>query len=527
MLFGRMVKIDAAQRLVYARFDETPDRSGDVFDYTSSKPYYQAWSDDMRKASDGKSLGNVRAMHNLVSAGKVETMDFDDAGKGIDFCIKVVDDAEWQKCEEGVYTGVSPGGKFVKRWRDGRYTRYTGNPGELSLVDRPANPNATFTMIKADGAQEARGFAEPSESAEQGLVAEQLAQAESRRDYRAVLMSQPATMLKALFPDPDGEEMKKLVEAQDLRKRDYSADERDEMAEDGRAMEDGSYPIDDKTDLEDAIEAYGRAKDKDATKAHIVKRAKALDATDMLPADWDGSTKKMEKVDQAGDMKKGLYEVGELASAIAGVSYLATCAANEAMWEGDRSPLAARLAACVSELSDILVAMSIEETREAVAQLQASVAAISGATMEKAALIRDMAKAGARHSKADFDHVQAIHDHAAALGATCAEAGMQKAAGIADMAKIAGELSALREDMRTVTDDRDMLKRRVDELEAKPAGGGPRLRAIDRGDDVDRGAGDGGQERLKKIEAMPDGKEKTIALTRWSMEHPKPVRAGR
>lgn len=51
-------------------------------------------------------------------------------------------------------------------------------------------------------------------------------------------------------------------------------------------MEDGSFPIHDVEDLKRAIKAYGRAKDKAATKKHIIKRARALKATDLIPEDW-------------------------------------------------------------------------------------------------------------------------------------------------------------------------------------------------------------------------------------------------
>ena len=64
---------------------------------------------------------------------------------------KIVDDNEWKKVEEGVYTGFSPGGRYAKRWQDGAYRRYTPDVRELSIVDVPCNPSATFTMVKADG----------------------------------------------------------------------------------------------------------------------------------------------------------------------------------------------------------------------------------------------------------------------------------------------------------------------------------------------------------------------------------------
>jgi hypothetical protein len=69
-------------------------------------------------------------------------------------------------------------------------------------------------------------------------------------------------------------------------KRPFSADERKRLAESGVAMESGAYPIEDRADLKNAVEGFGRARDPDATKAHIRARAKALGAEDLLPAAW-------------------------------------------------------------------------------------------------------------------------------------------------------------------------------------------------------------------------------------------------
>lgn len=158
-MFIPLKKVDAAQRLVFGRIDETPDRAGEVFDYASSKPYFQAWSDGIRKASGGKSLGNVRAMHSAVAAGLLEGLEFDDAAKCITLRARIVDEAEWNKVAQGVYTGFSPGGRYVERWADGDHTRYTAQPSEVSIVDLPCIPSASFTMVKADGVTEQRGFA--------------------------------------------------------------------------------------------------------------------------------------------------------------------------------------------------------------------------------------------------------------------------------------------------------------------------------------------------------------------------------
>lgn len=72
--------------------------------------------------------------------------------------------------------------------------------------------------------------------------------------------------------------------------KDYSAEKRKELAEKGQALPDGSFPIADKGDLSNAIQAYGRASNKEAAKRHIIKRAKQLGATDMLPDDWKVSS---------------------------------------------------------------------------------------------------------------------------------------------------------------------------------------------------------------------------------------------
>jgi hypothetical protein len=78
-----------------------------------------------------------------------------------------------------------------------------------------------------------------------------------------------------------------VAEAAELElKAAYDEDALAEMSEKGVAMEDGSFPIKDKTDLMKAIQSYSRAKDKEKAKAHIIKRALDLDAQDMIPSNW-------------------------------------------------------------------------------------------------------------------------------------------------------------------------------------------------------------------------------------------------
>lgn len=164
-LFVPITKVDQAQRMVYGTaVAEQLDRAGEIFDYASSKPHFQKWSEEIEKITDGKSLGNVRAMHGKTAAGKLTAIDFDDPGKKIDVAAKIVDDNEWNKVEEGVYTGFSIGGSYVKRWNDSvipTAKRYTANPVEVSIVDLACVPGATFNMIKASGLTEVLRFKGP------------------------------------------------------------------------------------------------------------------------------------------------------------------------------------------------------------------------------------------------------------------------------------------------------------------------------------------------------------------------------
>lgn len=83
-------------------------------------------------------------------------------------------------------------------------------------------------------------------------------------------------------------------------KRAFSEERRMELAKEGMALPDGSYPIVSETDLRNAIQAFGRAKDKEAAKRHIMKRARAMNMESLIPANWlAGSKEKSEQVSDA------------------------------------------------------------------------------------------------------------------------------------------------------------------------------------------------------------------------------------
>jgi hypothetical protein len=96
-----------------------------------------------------------------------------------------------------------------------------------------------------------------------------------------------AVALRATDLLPEGEPWEPLVAAYG---GDWMAKARKKAVSKGEAYKSetsaGAFPIHDKADLRRAIQAFGRAKDKAKAKAHIIRRARSLGATSMLPDSW-------------------------------------------------------------------------------------------------------------------------------------------------------------------------------------------------------------------------------------------------
>ena len=86
-----------------------------------------------------------------------------------------------------------------------------------------------------------------------------------------------------------------------------SEEERKILAEEGKALPDGSFPIRDEADLKNAIKAYGRASSADRSKVrkHISKRARALGKADFIPDDWKNASSR-EAAQKVEDMRAAL-----------------------------------------------------------------------------------------------------------------------------------------------------------------------------------------------------------------------------
>jgi len=144
--FVPFAKVDEEERMVFGRAtDETVDSDGEIVDYGATKAAVKEWS----------KWRNIREMHGSSAVGVAEEISLDDAKKSLDIGVKVVDDDAWKKVKEGVYKGLSIGGRvydMIAEKLDGkdvsRITRY--DLTEISLVDRPANPSAILSLVKRE-----------------------------------------------------------------------------------------------------------------------------------------------------------------------------------------------------------------------------------------------------------------------------------------------------------------------------------------------------------------------------------------
>lgn len=97
----------------------------------------------------------------------------------------------------------------------------------------------------------------------------------------------------------------------------YNKADRDRMAKNGQAMPDGSYPIADEEDLDNAIKLAGNGNSsKSAIHKHIVKRAGALGKSSKIPDNWtsDGSSDSSDSKDR---MDTEIYSEADAAALIA------------------------------------------------------------------------------------------------------------------------------------------------------------------------------------------------------------------
>jgi hypothetical protein len=370
---------------------ETLDMDGQVLDYDWLSSVLPKWGE----------RGNIRVMHNRHAVGKMVSLVGDDEKREWYMTAKIVDPVEAKKCLEDVYTGWSggiknpivkgignaehPGGRVVGgSWIESSLVDYPCDENNQLVVHKGASPTNVL-QLQAEGVADEgdpEPVAEPPEPVNpspsppspeglsraaraliRGLMADDTwdfdilvdthrnvityvdaAHAPERLAAAPALKVAVAALETAIETAPD-ENYKVAAAALQgtfeafLGKRDFSSDKRKALADKGHALPDGSFPIETKEDVHNAVKLAGKAKDPGKARAHIKKRAAAIGASDAIPDSWK---------DTVPDVTKGAgvtdEQAVEILSKINALESGATPEAMKAALSEALEPLAKRIA---------------------------------------------------------------------------------------------------------------------------------------------------------------------------------------
>lgn len=539
-LFARLTKVDEKTGYFEAvAASEALDRSQEIFDYAKSKPHFQSWSQNISKATDGKSVGNVRAMHGKVAAGKLSQIDFDDSAKAIKVAGFAVDANEKQKLCSGVYSGLSIGGQYGEKWDDPVIkgaTRYEAIPSEISLVDYPCNPEASFTVVKSDGAEELRKFVHSTGDAESLAKWYETLSDEDKAAFAKIAER------KDVNPK-EGKHKYGNVDFADEKNKKYPIDTAAHIRAAwnyiNKKKNAAKYDAEDVKTIKSRIIAAWKDKiDKDgppsAAKDAKSEKAALFDCVASMLFEKGEKTERLAKTigDMIG-MKKGLYSVASLANLLEQLDNLADCEEFEAVREDDGSPIAGELRDAVNNLGQILCRMCEEEVAELDDTDESPTGVMEMNTQDL------LGKRGAKHSAETRKHHEEIGKHADSIKEhldalkggnaddkedneheKAMQASLQKNA---DLEKLVGELNARNEKLiKAVEDATKIITERnatIEKLSAEPAlVKAAALRVVGKGEDFNAGDSKAADEVIKG----PDGKEDQV-LTKLAHALKNPI----
>jgi phage head maturation protease len=519
-LYWPITKVDGTAREVWGYAStEARDSQGEI---VTREALLAALPDYMRFA-------NIREMHRPSAVGVARAAEVDE--NGLYLQARIVDADAWEKVREGVYKGFSIGGIVTQRDEAQPHIITGVEVFEISLVDRPANPEAIFEVWK--------GADMGGNQKETGVLSNELKSARARlaqkwvaSDGSAFDRADEAAKHEAELPAPDaaGFESARASLADALGKADtfapaseptsgmtaYDLEGADGKKDEGEAFADPGYqpdgkqryPVTDEREIRAAWSFINRLRNQkpyskeqvDSIKARIVAAWKAkIDAKGPPAA-------------QAEKMRKGLQDVARLACLIEELEWLCQSVAAD-QEAGNASSTPSDLQDILTRLCAVLRGMVDEETEEFLGDaadgdgdaLQRAAIALApgraasllgvvrGARLAKAApsvmarlprLVEALEKVGARHSHADFTHIQKIHDHTVELGAHCAGAEEEPASAVA---KLIAKNAALEQQLGAAVPLLLQVKSLVEKVAAQPAVVPPsRLHAVEKSSDVAR-----------------------------------------
>lgn len=471
--FVRLVKVDESNHSVYGlATSEAVDCDNEIADYAGSKTAFQEWSNNFltRTSAAGQdaSLGNIRLMHGLELGGKVVKIDYKDDQKEVWLTTSPVNDDVWEMLKGGYLTGYSIGGKVTKRKKEGENTRYWFDLSEVSYVDNPANPEATFAYVKADGSVELRKFRPGTDERLRALVANAK---NASKNFTSMLTAndlwegapdptrsltnkgeQPVST--ALNPLISPEQYSKLAAILDVLKEGktkrvagedlppsafaYVGDKNDTSTwklplhfsseeKSKRHVRNALARFNQTQGIPDGEREKVHAKIVAAAKKYGIEVAdeekKAKAAYEMFKSLVEAEINKFAKNSKSG-LKKSMYQVGALANILQDLSWLYVANLQDALFEEDDrdDAIAVELQAAIEHLVSILKDIVEEETSELIPALKAAQLeittlkgehAMADEVIDIAAELADLAKAG-HTMKAYFKKMAGHHEKMAA-----------------------------------------------------------------------------------------------------------------
>jgi phage head maturation protease len=385
-LYFPIAKVDADRREVWGYAStEARDDQGEIV----KREALQAALGDYMK------FANIREMHQMSAVGVAKEANIDD--KGLYIGARIVDPVAWEKVIEGVYKGFSIGGRVTQRDPQD-YKTITGLVlNEISIVDRPANPQAVFDYWKAS----LTAPAEPIKSAGvwdcgnpvhahhvRSAAAVCMQTAAGQENHMADPFNPPIQIWSC--GDTAHMHLNKTDALKCLQKRAAATDaakagrfdnssgapgEDDEpygnvdYADPGY-QSDGKkrYPIDTEAHIRAAWNYINKPTNAGKYSADQVKRIKAK-----IVAAWKDKVDPYGPPSAADDsgkaacaeaLCKSLWDVGHVASLIQELRWIAEGLAMEAVIEGDDSDAPKNAQAVLDQCCQFLIALVAEETSE-------------------------------------------------------------------------------------------------------------------------------------------------------------------
>ncbi|HLY44489.1 MAG TPA: DUF6582 domain-containing protein [Stellaceae bacterium] len=381
-----IAKVDGEQRMVWGYAStEAEDDQGE----TVTRAALAAALDDYMR------FANIREMHQPSAVGIATEAAVDE--RGLYLGAKIIDGEAWAKVTEGVYKGFSIGGRVTERDPSNRRLITGLRLTEISVVDRPANPEAVFDCWKLAAAPATGDLM--LDTAPSSRALSQIWDC-GVAGHRHLVKAAAIACIAGAAPGTDTPiEHPRAAPAHRGEEPTSGADYADPgYRPDGRQR----YPIDSDDHIRGAWAYIHQPHNAGRYSAAEIQAIKAR-----IVAAWKA------KIDPAGPpsaaFAKGLAEVGRLAQIIVELDWLYDRIALEAAMEADASPLPQRMQEIIAELCDFLEALAAEEGAELVADNAAApgFAAPGFAAMAHPATLR---KSRVPDSAALADHLAKFAD---------------------------------------------------------------------------------------------------------------------